>query len=149
MAAAPLSLEEVAEEYRFLRAAGETQARIAERLGFTDRSYFRRRLQQARRHGFEVDAPYEFAAAPPREVMAAAACAGHDPDDWFPEPEHLPTPASERARAVCRTCPVQPECLQWAVQPAASGIWGGLATYERRSLRETPAPARGRQGRAA
>jgi len=42
-----------------------------------------------------------------------------------------------RAKAICRQCPVQRECLDHAVQfGEAHGIWGGLNEHERRSRLE-------------
>jgi WhiB family transcriptional regulator, redox-sensing transcriptional regulator len=41
----------------------------------------------------------------------------------------------QTAKRICGHCPVQPECLAWALttqQP--HGIWGGLSTFERRKL---------------
>ena len=40
-----------------------------------------------------------------------------------------------QAKAICRECPVQPECLDYALgirEP--HGIWGGLTEAERRLL---------------
>ncbi len=40
------------------------------------------------------------------------------------------------AKAVCRTCPVQPACLRFALETnQESGIWGGRGEEERRRLR--------------
>ncbi len=42
----------------------------------------------------------------------------------------------ERAKAVCRTCPVQSECLDYAlVSNQEFGVWGGLSEDERRALK--------------
>lgn len=42
----------------------------------------------------------------------------------------------EAAKAVCRTCPVQEPCLQFAfVTKQEDGIWGGTDEDERRRLR--------------
>jgi WhiB family redox-sensing transcriptional regulator len=42
-----------------------------------------------------------------------------------------------RAKAICRECPVQRECLDHAVEfGEAHGIWGGLNEHERRQLLE-------------
>ncbi|MCV7298148.1 WhiB family transcriptional regulator [Mycobacterium barrassiae] len=41
----------------------------------------------------------------------------------------------ERAKRVCRSCPVQRECLRYAVASMESwGIWGAMTPRERRSL---------------
>ena len=40
-----------------------------------------------------------------------------------------------RAKAICRTCPVNRECLEYAVSiREAHGIWGGLNEVERKQL---------------
>ena len=62
---------------------------------------------------------------------AACATAGRKSDEWFSEDGQL----TRRAKAVCRTCPVQAECLAFAVEERqAWGVWGGLTAKER--LRE-------------
>lgn len=39
------------------------------------------------------------------------------------------------ARALCRVCQVQPQCLQYSLEVAEShGIWGGLNELERKRL---------------
>ena len=40
------------------------------------------------------------------------------------------------AKAVCARCPVQRECLDFALRlKVAHGVWGGLSERERRTLR--------------
>jgi WhiB family transcriptional regulator, redox-sensing transcriptional regulator len=46
----------------------------------------------------------------------------------------------ERARAVCRACPVDLSCLEAGLQEKF-GLWGGLTPVERRRLRKTGKPA--------
>ena len=42
----------------------------------------------------------------------------------------------KRAKEVCQECPVQRECLQWAMQHGEDfGVWGGYDPLERRALR--------------
>ena len=69
-----------------------------------------------------------------------AACRGEDASLFFP-PNH-PEPKEERlarerqARAICATCPVRMECLEYAVRiREPHGIWGGLSELERRDPR--------------
>lgn len=67
----------------------------------------------------------------------AALCAQIDPDRWHPEP-------SENAHAVkriCMVCPVQAECLTWALNNNEQhGIWGGTSPLKReRMLRRVAA----------
>lgn len=66
-----------------------------------------------------------------------AACSGHDPELFFPLVEngvvgHI---AAGPAVAVCQTCPVAVQCLEWAVSTRQEhGIWGGLTTDQRAPL---------------
>ncbi|MFD4370247.1 WhiB family transcriptional regulator [Streptomyces sp. NPDC058486] len=70
---------------------------------------------------------------------ADAACQEVDPDLFFPVGMGSPALAqAERAKKVCRRCPVQQECLREAMaepQPPA-GVWGGLTEAERGTLRQ-------------
>jgi len=67
-----------------------------------------------------------------------ALCRDTDPDLFFPVGT---TGAAlvqiEQARAVCRECPVQSDCLDFALATNQdSGIWGGTSEDERRQLRK-------------
>jgi WhiB family transcriptional regulator, redox-sensing transcriptional regulator len=68
-----------------------------------------------------------------------AACKGMDPTIFF-GPEHTEVVKEKRdreeaAKAVCRTCPVNQECLEHALDSKeAYGIWGGLTELERKAL---------------
>jgi WhiB family redox-sensing transcriptional regulator len=64
-----------------------------------------------------------------------AACNGDaDPDAWFASPLGEPERVA-RAADICRGCPVQENCLDFAVEIGADyGIWGGLDTVDRRDL---------------
>jgi WhiB family redox-sensing transcriptional regulator len=75
-----------------------------------------------------------------------AACTSHDPELFFPIGSASPALAQlERARQICRSCPVQTRCLQWAISIGADdGIWGGLTEEERRSLRRRQRSGRNR-----
>ena len=70
-----------------------------------------------------------------------AACRGPETALFFPpsnaERREDRDVREARAKAICRQCPVQRECLDHAVQfGEAHGIWGGLNEHERRSLLE-------------
>jgi WhiB family transcriptional regulator, redox-sensing transcriptional regulator len=75
-----------------------------------------------------------------------AACTSHDPELFFPIGSASPALAQlERARQICRSCPVQTRCLEWAISTGADdGIWGGLNEEERRSLRRRQRSRRNR-----
>jgi WhiB family redox-sensing transcriptional regulator len=62
-----------------------------------------------------------------------AVCATVDPDLWFPEKGGN----NVAARAICRTCPVVNECLEYALTQEFNpdGIWGGTSTQDRRRIR--------------
>lgn len=79
-----------------------------------------------------------------------AACLDEDPELFFPDGT---TGAAfdqiQRAKAVCRRCPVVRECLQWALDHnQEAGVWGGLNEEERRNIRRLHRPqSRGAQAR--
>lgn len=63
-----------------------------------------------------------------------AACASHGAEVFFP-PSDVPG-ASQKAKTICAGCPVQEECLDFALETAQSeGVWGGMDAGERRRLR--------------
>ncbi|WP_103533969.1 WhiB family transcriptional regulator [Streptomyces sp. SM11] len=66
-----------------------------------------------------------------------AACREEDPDLFFPIGSTGPAVVrTAEAKAVCRTCPVQAACLEWALENGQdSGVWGGLSENERRALK--------------
>jgi WhiB family redox-sensing transcriptional regulator len=60
-----------------------------------------------------------------------AACRGLDLEIFFP----LNDDRTPEAKFVCSTCPVQTECLEYAMEAKEKwGTWGGLTEKERRSL---------------
>lgn len=64
-----------------------------------------------------------------------ALCRDGDPELFFPVGTTGPAlEQAERARAVCRRCPLIDQCLRWALSTGQScGIWGGLDADERRA----------------
>lgn len=63
-----------------------------------------------------------------QEWSERAACAGHDLDVFFAS-------SPDRAKAICRRCPVRAECLYDALtHDTPSGVWGGLTISERRAI---------------
>ncbi|WP_093803948.1 WhiB family transcriptional regulator [Streptomyces sp. Wb2n-11] len=61
-----------------------------------------------------------------------AACREVDPELFFPANCN---DLARNAKKVCGGCPVQLECLQWALDARQDfGVWGGLTERERRQL---------------
>jgi len=68
----------------------------------------------------------------PPEWTEQALCAQTDPEAFFPEKGGTTRPA----KAMCATCPVRVECLEYALDnDERFGIWGGLSERERRKLK--------------
>jgi WhiB family transcriptional regulator, redox-sensing transcriptional regulator len=67
----------------------------------------------------------------------AAGCRDADPDLFFPVGTAGPALRRiQEAKRICRACPVQAPCLDWALdQGVGSGVWGGTTEDERRALR--------------
>ena len=64
-----------------------------------------------------------------RPWAAYAACRDAEADWFFPGPDG----DTRAAIRVCRGCPVQEECLDWALDTRIRyGIWGGMTERERR-----------------
>jgi len=73
---------------------------------------------------------------------ARAACRGPETALFFPptsvERKEDREAREQRAKAICRGCPVQRDCLDYAVGVGEMhGIWGGLNEAERRGLLES------------
>jgi len=71
------------------------------------------------------------------EWRAGASCIELDPEMFFPAGTvGASAHAIARAKAICASCPVQVECLEYAVITAQRfGIWGGTDEEERRLIR--------------
>lgn len=70
-----------------------------------------------------------------------AACRHHNPNLWFPSTVGT-SAMSARAKAICRDCPVQADCLTHALSADERwGIWGGLGEDERDAIRRGKARA--------
>jgi len=60
-----------------------------------------------------------------------AACLDADPEMFFPEDGY----SIREARAICARCPVQEQCLEYAMKHSMEfGVWGGLSVKERARL---------------
>lgn len=66
-----------------------------------------------------------------------AICRDTDPELFFPVgTTGYALVQIDRAKQVCGECPVQSECLDYALETNQdSGIWGGTSEEERRQLR--------------
>lgn len=71
------------------------------------------------------------------EWMADSNCRGSDPNLFFPHPTEFDVAA--KAKAICRACDVQAECLAYALNNNEDGIWGGTSERERRRIRRAAA----------
>ena len=61
---------------------------------------------------------------------ARAACKGTDPDELF-----VQGAAQNRAKLICRGCPVRTECLADALDNRIEfGVWGGMTERQRRAM---------------
>ncbi len=66
-----------------------------------------------------------------RPWVVFAACRDSDPKIFFPTTRE----EVRQALSVCGSCPVRPECLDYAFEADERfGIWGGLEEKERRKV---------------
>jgi len=68
-----------------------------------------------------------------------ARCLDEDPDLFFPIGSTGPAVVqANRAKEICRRCPVVSDCLDWALSNYQdAGVWGGTTEEERRLMRRT------------
>lgn len=65
------------------------------------------------------------------EWMLQSACRGAETREFFPSNGS----GVEAAQRICRTCPVQMECLEYALlHRIEQGVWGGASERERRRI---------------
>jgi WhiB family transcriptional regulator, redox-sensing transcriptional regulator len=71
--------------------------------------------------------------AAPRHWRSAAACQFADPELFFPVSSSGVSHEQEaEAKKICARCPVQPECLAFALRTRQEhGVWGGISEQER------------------
>lgn len=63
-------------------------------------------------------------------------CKGMPVDWFFPNPKQTRlNKENKQAIAACRSCPVQKQCLEYALRYEHFGIWGGMTEAERRVQR--------------
>jgi WhiB family redox-sensing transcriptional regulator len=85
--------------------------------------------------------------ADPDDWRDRAACRvdlGVDPELFFP-PNGARTDLDSPAKEACNACPVQTDCLEWALETRQRfGIWGGKTRHERRRIARERAIALGK-----
>lgn len=65
------------------------------------------------------------------EWSVQALCAQVDSEIFFPEKGG----STKSAKMLCRGCPVQAECLEYALaNDEGFGVWGGMSERDRRRL---------------
>jgi len=74
-------------------------------------------------------------AAGQEEWQDRALCAQTDPEAFFPEKGGSNTDA----KRICRRCPVEDECLTYALKTNEPfGVWGGMSADERGPIQRSP-----------
>jgi WhiB family redox-sensing transcriptional regulator len=69
--------------------------------------------------------------APETDFFADAACRGADTTLFFPVSDTY----ADEAKAICSTCPVAQQCLEFAIEThQPDGVWGGMTAIERHRL---------------
>lgn len=71
----------------------------------------------------------------PRWMDDAACGSTTDPDRWFRADSILNLAELAYVRAVCDTCPVTSECLDYALEMQVQGVWAGTTSEQRRPMR--------------
>jgi WhiB family transcriptional regulator, redox-sensing transcriptional regulator len=72
---------------------------------------------------------------PPPPHWPDAACRGMDAELWYPSSSATHAELA-KPLAICRSCPVQVDCLAHALEHhEVHGIWGGVRERPRRDLR--------------
>ncbi|MFF6996420.1 WhiB family transcriptional regulator [Streptomyces sp. NPDC008313] len=81
----------------------------------------------------------------------SAACRTEDPELFFPVGSTGPSLLQiQEAKAVCRGCPVQEECLRWALATGqTTGVWGGTSENERRAIKRRVSLRQAREAKQA
>lgn len=66
-----------------------------------------------------------------RWLDGSQLCAQADPELWFSDQY----PDQQKAIAICQHCPLQVDCLQYAIENKVDGIWGGMRESTRNETR--------------
>jgi WhiB family redox-sensing transcriptional regulator len=78
--------------------------------------------------------------------MVRGVCNTVDPELWFPERGC----SASAAIQICRECPVQQRCLEWALaHNEQEGVWGGVPARDRQRMRKNAMDRQRNRRRAA
>lgn len=66
--------------------------------------------------------------------MTDAACATAPLEVFFPEGRNK-REQEYAAKVICASCPIQEQCLRYAIENSELGIWGGTTEEERKHIR--------------
>ena len=66
-----------------------------------------------------------------------AACAGKNTELFFVDEPEEPYPAE--LKGLCKNCPVNNDCLQYAIKYRMQGYWGGTTDAERKQIKRKSA----------
>jgi phage terminase small subunit len=76
------------------------------------------------------------------EAKVIPPCQQTDPEAWFTDDMSI----YMRAKAMCKECPVQALCADFAIEnKEPHGVWGGLSPKERSRIRSSMGHTRGRK----
>ena len=85
----------------------------------------------------KIDRLYEELGKAIEQAPSIPPCMISDPEAWFATQERSASRETQNAKRLCQACPVQKECLAYAVaNPELQGIWGGFTPRERVKLRK-------------
>ncbi len=92
-----------------------------------------------------VTAEFFFAEGGRPAWHADAACAELPTDEFFPSGSTGKAfDQITLAKAICATCPVAVQCLDYALDTGQDGVWGGMTEDERRAERRRRQRRKGR-----
>ena len=84
----------------------------------------------------KIDRLYEQLGKAIAKAPSIPPCMVSDPEAWFVTTTQGRSREVVNVKKLCESCPVQRECLAYAVaNPELQGIWGGLTSKERLKLR--------------
>lgn len=64
------------------------------------------------------------------------ACRGTDTEMWFAEDSEPGYREANLLKRICAGCPVQTQCLQYALENTVQGFWAGTTPRHRQQLRK-------------